>query len=199
VYYFSEAARKAVFTDKIATFLRTVFEKDVLAFQSFLLEQEAGQESLHDPASAAVSWSFEFIASWIALEDVADDAGSVTCRKGDTLLWRANLAEGGSKVACVQTASPRRRLATHYCPYDMAPSYFELTPAHGAKIRWRDGCYYSSARYLPSDQMTSLVSQSDRIEATLWWALRKAKPVVKPFIPTPLLKLFRHFVSRDTV
>ena len=46
-------------------------------------------------------------------------------RKGDALIWAADLAHGGKPISLERS---RRSIVTHYCPADVAPLYFEDGP-----------------------------------------------------------------------
>ena len=48
--------------------------------------------------------------------------GKLLARRGDVLLWSADLAHGGSTISSDRT---RKSVVTHYCPADTVPSYFE--------------------------------------------------------------------------
>lgn len=60
-------------------------------------------------------------------------------RKGDVLIWAADLAHGGKPFTLDQT---RRSIVTHYCPRDVAPLYFESGPRE--IYRHRSGNYFST-------------------------------------------------------
>ncbi|HQQ63355.1 MAG TPA: phytanoyl-CoA dioxygenase family protein [Pseudomonadales bacterium] len=64
-------------------------------------------------------------------------------RKGDVLLWHANLAHGGMPVT--RPESTRKSLVSHYCPASASPRYFTFfEPAY----KRQDGdVFYSSRRY----------------------------------------------------
>lgn len=60
-------------------------------------------------------------------------------RRGDVLIWSADLVHGGKPTS---TAHTRKSIVTHYCPWDVAPLYFET---HRAPIRrHRSGAFYST-------------------------------------------------------
>src|SRR5215831_4643568 len=82
MYYFSEATRRAVFSPPIVRFLQLLFERDILAFQSLLFERGTQQGVHQDPAYVVVSSPLELVASWIALEDIQDDAGPLLYYEG---------------------------------------------------------------------------------------------------------------------
>jgi hypothetical protein len=46
-------------------------------------------------------------------------------RRGDALIWHADLAHGGSPVSPMRT---RKSIVTHYCPREVAPLFFEYGP-----------------------------------------------------------------------
>jgi hypothetical protein len=64
-------------------------------------------------------------------------------RRGDVLVWHADLAHGGAPTSSART---RKSLVTHYCPSEIAPLYFEngetVLKQHGS------GSYYASGNYL---------------------------------------------------
>jgi ectoine hydroxylase-related dioxygenase (phytanoyl-CoA dioxygenase family) len=65
-------------------------------------------------------------------------------RRGDVLVWHADLAHGGAP-----TSSPRTRksLVTHYCPSEVAPLYFEngesVLKQHESGSLYTSGTYFS--------------------------------------------------------
>jgi ectoine hydroxylase-related dioxygenase (phytanoyl-CoA dioxygenase family) len=66
-----------------------------------------------------------------------------SARKGDVLLWHANLAHGGMPV--LRQNSTRRSLVSHYCPATANPRYFTF---FDAAYKCREGeTFYSSRRY----------------------------------------------------
>ncbi len=46
-------------------------------------------------------------------------------RKGDVLIWSADLAHGGATIAVADPRPTRRSLVAHYCPLDCRPGYFD--------------------------------------------------------------------------
>ena len=63
-------------------------------------------------------------------------------RKGDVLLWHADLAHGGLPIASDKT---RASVVTHYCPAEVAPLTFERG---GAQMRsHEDVAWYSTGHY----------------------------------------------------
>lgn len=62
-----------------------------------------------------------------------------TPRKGDALLWHADLVHGGSKVEAEGTT--RKSFVTHLCPRDVDPEYFG-TVRHSEKLRHGLRSYY---------------------------------------------------------
>jgi hypothetical protein len=53
------------------------------------------------------------------------DERTFLARKGDVLIWAADLAHGGKPINLERT---RRSIVTHYCPAEVAPLYFEGSP-----------------------------------------------------------------------
>lgn len=75
IYTKSLNVQKAVFHKKISRFLNILFDGPGLAFQN-LYFQRGSQQNLHqDTAFVYVDSPLEFVASWIALEDVNTNSG----------------------------------------------------------------------------------------------------------------------------
>ena len=66
-------------------------------------------------------------------------------RKGDALIWSADLAHGGAPIT--NPALTRRSYVSHYCPNDVDPHYFSFLEQRRTKREVRPGCYYSSSHY----------------------------------------------------
>jgi hypothetical protein len=60
-------------------------------------------------------------------------------KRGDALIWHADLAHGGSKVT--SPGATRRSLVTHYCPKSQNPGFFDYA-GHSDRLECGDGCYY---------------------------------------------------------
>ncbi len=71
-------------------------------------------------------------------------------KKGDVLIWSADLAHGGSPV--VDPSLTRKSLVGHYCPSRVEPLYFRLDPDRRLKRRSDDGYYASSYYALENDR-----------------------------------------------
>jgi phytanoyl-CoA hydroxylase len=188
IYSVSQAAREAIFAKPIRNFLRLIFERPTLAFQSLSFMAGGGQPIHQDSAYVVVSSTMELAASWIALEDIQPNSGELeyyershlmkeflfqgkyknmppgdpdhlkflkslheqaACmglerkkfrpKKGDALIWSADLAHGGSQER--DPGSTRLSLVAHYCPAELEPEYFRLIQNSG-KLRHADNCYY---------------------------------------------------------
>lgn len=63
---------------------------------------------------------------------------------GNALIWRADLAHGGSPI--VKPATTRRSLVGHYCPSPRSPLYFSVEPQRGIKSKFQNS-FFSSWHY----------------------------------------------------
>ncbi|NQX89597.1 MAG: phytanoyl-CoA dioxygenase family protein [Halioglobus sp.] len=78
----SPLARQAVFASPIKNFLKAAFEDEINAFQCLTFHY-GSQQALHqDGAYVVVSKPLQFMASWIALEDVTEGSGELTYYSG---------------------------------------------------------------------------------------------------------------------
>ena len=67
-------------------------------------------------------------------------------KKGDALIWAADLAHGGSAIR--DSSLTRRSLVTHYTPASTTPYYFRFIPEEKRRpVRHRPGCSYSTMYY----------------------------------------------------
>jgi len=65
-------------------------------------------------------------------------------KKGDTLIWSADLVHGGATV--IDRSATRRSQVGHYCPVGVSPNYFSYRPDRRSMIRvpggWISSEYY---------------------------------------------------------
>jgi len=76
IYSVSEAARKAQFSPVIGNFLKLVFERSALAFQSLHFQLDRNKLAPRFRV-VKVSSPMELVASWIALEDIQEGSGEL--------------------------------------------------------------------------------------------------------------------------
>lgn len=83
---------------------------------------------------------------WIAKE--ANTLGlkenTFIAKKGDILVWHADLVHGGSKI--IDPSLSRRSLVGHYCTISSNPNYFSYLPSHAVKSKFAN-TYFSSEHY----------------------------------------------------
>ena len=99
-------------------------------------------------------------------------------RKGDALIWHADLAHGGGPIT--RPNATRRSLVTHYCPARCTPHYFRyMNVEHQLKVKSPAGGYTSSAYYRFDEQqdgsrrLSSGVARRDRVYAAMRRMFRK--------------------------
>jgi hypothetical protein len=190
LYLHFESARDLIFSKDILRFTSLVFERPTLAFQSLYFRWGSRQAIHQDTAFVKVSSPLEFVASWIALEDVQPDSGELEYykgshelddflfdgrhkwmptkssesdsfhaslharsqqlglerqvfrpKKGDALLWNADLAHGGCQQA--KEGLTRKSIVTHYCPLECNPVYAEGR-REPKRLRYNDVAWYSA-------------------------------------------------------
>ncbi|HTW25983.1 MAG TPA: phytanoyl-CoA dioxygenase family protein [Acetobacteraceae bacterium] len=77
IHFLSRAIRNAIFADAISDFMALVFESRALASQTLGFWRGSAQTGHQDTAYVAYSIPRNFVASWIALEDVTLGAGEL--------------------------------------------------------------------------------------------------------------------------
>lgn len=162
--------QQSIFAPKMARFMELVMRSKAIAFQTLYFDYGSEQPVHQDTAFVYVEPPLEFMASWIALEDIQEGSGELVyypgsqklphelfgnppskallpgdpasgtysaqlaqrCeamglhlqhfrpRRGDVLMWAADLVHGGSPRLRDQS---RRSLVTHYCPANRKPPY----------------------------------------------------------------------------
>ena len=181
LHWWSAAIRALIFADPVRQALELLFERRVLASQSLTFLRGSAQGYHQDSLYVPFSLPTQFVASWIALEDVTVGGGELTyfpgshriaehlygdryktlwdarrelrrdsvfaemfeyseelerrccdlgfkpasfmARKGDVLLWHADLVHGGLPISIGAT---RASVVTHYTPAEVAALPFEL-------------------------------------------------------------------------
>jgi ectoine hydroxylase-related dioxygenase (phytanoyl-CoA dioxygenase family) len=114
----------------------------------------------------------------------------LSARKGDVLIWHADLAHGGSPITHPDPGITRRSLVTHYCPADVAPHFFTIAPERQTAIEWRKHCLYCSWHY-----PLAAIAETEPVPAL---ALPRLLRRVKPLVPPPLWRLARRYLVGDS-
>jgi hypothetical protein len=112
------------------------------------IEEGTGELNYYVGSHRSPDFLFGGVSKWMESEDghfsdehpafiqsLHDDANQYNqprktflAKKGDLLIWHADLAHGGAKIT--KTGQSRKSLVTHYCPEPLAPNYM-----NGAKPR----------------------------------------------------------------
>jgi ectoine hydroxylase-related dioxygenase (phytanoyl-CoA dioxygenase family) len=77
-----ESARRVAFAPAILAFLRRLFERDPMAFQSLYFRLGSQQPMHQDTAYVQVHPPMEFVGCWVALEDVRPGSGELEYYSG---------------------------------------------------------------------------------------------------------------------
>lgn len=85
-------------------------------------------------------------AAWLREQVEKSDQGvqKFYARKGDILIWHADLVHGGSPI--LDKTLTRRSLVGHFCPKSARPNYFD-TPPNRSVVKESRGLSYSSMHY----------------------------------------------------
>jgi ectoine hydroxylase-related dioxygenase (phytanoyl-CoA dioxygenase family) len=91
LYPHVESARSVMLAPAILEFLRLIFEREPMAFQSLYFRLGSMQSMHQDTVYVGVDPPMEFVGCWVALEDIREDSGELEYLVGshriDEFLW----------------------------------------------------------------------------------------------------------------
>lgn len=70
---------------------------------------------------------------------------SFLAKKGDVLIWHADLAHGGARIT--DNKQTRRSLVVHFCPLSVKPSYVKQIPQQYFELKDKSGNFFASRHY----------------------------------------------------
>lgn len=123
---------------------------------------EMSEGSLHrvrEPGQMSYSNDeyIEYLYDQIRLNRLEDK--HFTAKKGDCLLWHAEIVHAGSPVTRV--GSTRYSLVTHFCPMSVRPNYFKSFK-HATVVRLSDKASFSTLHYNLKD-----ITDSSQLEGKI--------------------------------
>ena len=138
-YALAHSALEAAFAERVQRFLRLVLEDDALLFQSLSFERGSEQPVHQDTAYVVVSPPLEFLASWIALEDVRAGSGELVYYPGSHRLPDHVFRGGGKnwnreRDGEAEQERYHRELLERCAAHGLAPATF--LPARGDVLFW---------------------------------------------------------------
>ncbi len=138
----SEAARRAIFSERIHRFITLVFEQLPVAFQSLTFEIGSQQPTHCDIAFVHVNSPREFIASWIALEDILPGSGELqyypgSHRLADCLFENNSVWAHGDLTGYSAGLNRTAELA--------GLQLQRFTPSRGDALLWSSGLYHGGS------------------------------------------------------
>jgi hypothetical protein len=86
-------------------------------------------------------------------------------KRGDVLIWSADLVHGGSPVG--DKSLSRRSLVGHYCPVNRSPHYFSYLPQRAVRAPYKGG--YFSSSYYAFDETTFAEVQQQKVRRRLFF------------------------------
>ena len=108
-------------------------------------------------------------------------------KKGDALIWSADLAHGGSAIT--NPGPTRRSLVTHYCPRSVSPHYMTLMSPERRWLEPFEGSYYCSMHYPSPHGTRGDVMNASRPSPAR--SLRKLRAALRKRILGPLKRRLR--------
>lgn len=117
-------------------------------------------------------------------------------KRGDALLWHADLAHGGAEISHPNFNVTRRSLVAHYCPISVNPLYFSLRPLQRGRAHFKEHCYYCSYYYQVRDELklqSDEVSANDRRPGALNQFVRDAWHRAEPYLPSSVVNTLKRY------
>lgn len=151
LYMTSEAARAASLHPEIVRFLSLVFERPPMAFQSLTMKRGTQQPVHTDTTFVRVSAPLEMVASWVALEDVAEGAGELEYYPGSHRV--AELLFGGELKWCPEEATSLPDYSTRLHEHAKANglSMERFRPKRGDVLLWSADLFHGGAAEIEGD------------------------------------------------
>lgn len=176
MHMLSDAARQAIYSPRLLRFLNLVFERTPLAFQSLAFELGSQQPVHCDVAFVHVSSPREFVASWIALEDIEPGSGELEYYPGSHRL-ADHLFAGESPWVQGDPVGYEQQLAEYANAANLNLERF--LPKKGDVLFWNAGLYHGGSRrdtgntrkslvthYCPIDRRPMYADSADRYHKT---------------------------------
>lgn len=155
MHMLSDPVRKAFFSPRLLRFMQLVFERPPVAFQSLTFEYGSQQPVHCDVAFVHVSSPREFVASWIALEDIEPGSGELEYFPGSHCL-DDYLFPGQTPWACGDLSDYNRQLVSKAGQAGLKLERF--LPRKGDVLFWNAGLYHGGSKCDRSKTRRSLVT-----------------------------------------
>lgn len=138
----SEAARQAIFSPRIHRFVSLIFERLPIAFQSLTFQNGSQQPTHCDIAFVHVDSPREFVASWIALEDIKPGSGELQYYPGshrlDDVLFEKDSVWAAGDLSHYSAELGQRAEAAGL-------ELQRFTPRRGDALIWSSGLYHGGS------------------------------------------------------
>lgn len=146
LHFTSHATQSMIFAPPIARFLELVFERPPLAFQSLTFVYGSRQPVHQDTAFVRVSSALEFVACWVALEDIEPGSGELEYYPGSHAMPE-ELFEGRSKwVPAGTTVVPDYSGRLHERARAAGLALTRFLPKKGDALVWAADLVHGGAR-----------------------------------------------------
>jgi SAM-dependent methyltransferase len=172
----SETVQRIIFADAVSRFLHILFERPALAFQSLGFYYGSQQPLHHDYAFVRVSSPLEFVASWIAMEDISPGSGELEYYPGSHLLAPYLFA---NKNVWVEIGDPELQVVSQNLDQRAREAGLpkqRFLPKKGDVLMWSAGLIHGGSpvidanltrkslvtHYCPADQQPMFVYQGGR-------------------------------------
>lgn len=173
------ASHRLIFSPRILDFLRDVFQDDPVAFQTLYFEYGSTQGAHNDTAFVYVDPPYQFVASWIALEDIEPETGELFYYPRSNKIGDQIFATGGKAF------DPKDEHAASY-----SKTLDEMMAAHGLErhtfvpkqrdvLFWSADLVHGGSEIIRRRTRRSLVTHYCPLRATVPYARHLGKKPVR--------------------
>jgi ectoine hydroxylase-related dioxygenase (phytanoyl-CoA dioxygenase family) len=164
------SSHKLIFAPELLDFLRDIFQEEPVAFQTLYFENGSQQGAHQDTAFVYTDPPYHFVASWIALEDIAPGTGELFYYQGSHRMDDLLFAEDTKALRPGDPDGPRysATLEQFVCEYGFKRTQF--LPKRTDVLFWSSDLVHGGEQRIHNTTRRSLVTHYCPRSATVPYA-----------------------------
>jgi ectoine hydroxylase-related dioxygenase (phytanoyl-CoA dioxygenase family) len=166
------SSHKLIFAPRL-DFLKDIFREDPVAFQTLYFENGSQQGAHQDTAFVYTDPPYHFVASWIALEDIAPDTGELFYYPGSHRMDDLLFAEGTKAVRPGDPDGPRYSATLEQFVSEYGFKRTRFLPKRTDVLFWSSDLVHGGEQRMRNATRRSLVTHYCPCSATVPYAREK--------------------------